>query len=308
MIMETLSEHFEDEMASIPAASGSLQLVRRRARRRRVTRAVASGATTLVVLVVVVSLLVPSLPRIATADGPGAPTRLLIDGDVEIPVTDEPIASVENVARALTVYGGLPAPAAAFDLSSLGTEQELSQNDPAWDPTTDPGDVPVVYIGDVAGRSVFLHTNGAISTFDRVLHEIIDGQSFGPHLCISVGDTAVTGGGGFCTGPASIPEGRSTSGFLTVNGVYIGDYVTWFGLPADTAVVVIEFEDGEALWQIPSGETVLFDLGGPRPGTTSLKAIDPDGQVLYQMDLAVHDYVTSTGTEEDVEIAPPAND
>lgn len=287
MKIEAIVDHFDNEMASVPEASGSLATVHRRARRRRIVSGMTSGATALLVILVVVSLLFPSLPRIARADGPDAPTRLLIDGDVEILVTDNPIAEVENVARSLTVYGGLEAPAADFDLAELGQEQPLVQEEPRWDPTTDPGDVPVVYVGDVAGRAVFLHTNGAISLFDRILHEIADGQPFGPHLCLTVGDTSLTGGGGFCTGPGSTPEQRSTSGFLTQDGLHVGDFVTWFGLPSGTAVVTLEFDTGDVLWQRPYGDTVLFDLGGVRPGPTKLIALSTEGEVLHEVQVEV---------------------
>lgn len=297
MNIETLTQHFDDELDAVPAATGALTYVHRRVKRRRAARWIASASMTMLVVLVVVSMLVPSLPRIAAADGPDTPTRLLIDGDVEVLITDEPIGTVENVERTLTVYGGLKAPEADFDLSALGIEQALIQSEPAWDPTTDPGDVPVVYIGDVAGRSVFLHTNGAISVFDRILHEITDGQSFGPHLCMTVGDTADNGGAGFCTGPGSTQDERSTSGVLTADGEHFGDFLTWFGLPANTAVVVLEHESGESLWQIPYGETVLFDLDGPRPGTFILKALDPSGEILHEAQTSIREFDHGTTPE-----------
>lgn len=154
MTDELLSGHFDDEMAAVPAASGSLNLVKRKVRRRRVRHGLVSVATTLVAVVVAVSLLVPTLPRIAAAEGPDAPTRLLIDGNVEVPVTDEPIAQVETWSRTLSVYGGLAAPEANFDTTGMGVEEPLEQLAPSFDPRVDPEDVPVVYIGDVAGRSV----------------------------------------------------------------------------------------------------------------------------------------------------------
>ncbi|MEX2423605.1 MAG: hypothetical protein WD990_06475, partial [Acidimicrobiia bacterium] len=188
MTDELLTRHFDDEMAAVPAASGSLHMVKRRVRRRRVRHGLVSAGSTLVVVLLAVSLMVPALPRIAAADGPDSPTRLLIDGNVEVLVTDEPIARVETMSRTLEVYGGLAAPRADFDVTRLGIEQPLEQLRPMFDPTVDPEDVPVVYIGDVTGRSVFLHTNGWISWFDRL-------RGAGPHLCLTVGDSSTVGGG-----------------------------------------------------------------------------------------------------------------
>ncbi|MEX1005442.1 MAG: hypothetical protein WD156_08740 [Acidimicrobiia bacterium] len=302
MTDELLSRHFCDEMAAVPAASGSLHMVKRRIRRRRVRHGLVSAGTTLVVVLLAVSLMVPALPRIAAADGPDSPTRLLIDGNVEIPVTDEPIAQVGTMFRILSVYGGHAAPRPNFELTGLGVEQRLEQREPLFDPTVDPGDVPVVYIGDVAGRSVFLHTNGSVNWFDRL-------RGAGPHLCLTVGNSSTLGGGGFCTSPADIPEGRSTSGRLHADDEgFVGSYVTWLALPGGTAVVSLDLDDGRSLWQRPFGATVLFDVGD-YVGPVTLTAIGSEGETLYALDFEVHEPQPSHGEEDndtEVEIPPPA--
>lgn len=304
MTSELLLRHFDAEMAAVPAASGSLNEVRRKVRRGRVRKGVVSIGTTLVVVLVAVSLLVPTLPRIAAAEGPDTPTRLLIDGNVEVPVTDDPIAEVETMSRTLSVYAGLPAPDTSFDITGLGVEQPLVQNDPLFDPRVDPEDVPVVYIGDVGSRSVFLHTNGWISWFDRL-------RGVGPHLCITVGDSSTIGGGGFCTGPGETPEGRTTSGHLHVDGEgFVGSYVTWFALPNGTAVVGLDLDNGRSYWQRPFGETVLFDVGD-YVGPVTLTAIGTGGEALSEVGFEVHAPSESTYGEEydetEVEIPPPAD-
>ncbi len=306
MTSELLSRHLDDEMAAVPAASGSLKAVKRKVRHRRVQQSLISLGTTLVVVLVAVSLMVPALPRIAAAEGPETPTRLLIDGDVEVPITDDPIAEVETLSRTLTVYGGLPAPEASFDMMALGAEQRLEQVAPLFDPRVDPEDVPVVYIGDVGGRSVFLHTNGWVSWFDRL-------RGVGPHLCITVGDSSTTGGGGFCTGPGDTPEGRSTSGGLHVDGSeggFVGSYVTWFALPTGTTVVVLDLDDGRSFWQRPFGETVLFEVG-EYVGPVALRAFDTQGEALYEVSVDVHGTSDPVYGEEhndtEVEIPPPAD-
>lgn len=313
MSEDLLVRHLEDEMSAVPAAYGSLGKVRRKSHRRRLRRRVVSTGTTFVVLLAALSLVVPTLPRIASADGPGMPTRLLIDGDVEIPVTDEPIAEVENSRRTLTVYGGLPAPEPDFDASDLGIEQPLIQNEPKWG-NSDPGDVPVVYVGDVDDRSVFLHTNGGISLIDRLL-VWMQGSEIGPHLCVSMGDSETVGGGGFCTGPGDTPEGRSTSGAIRLNNVPAGEgllgyYVTWFALPEGTAIVTLELDHGRRLWQKPYGEMAFFDVGD-YVGPTTLTAIDATGSVLYEVGLGVHAVDDAVYGEEfnetDVEIPPPTD-
>lgn len=303
MTDEILSRHFEDEMAAVPAASGSLNLVKRKVRRRRVRRGLVSVGTTLVAVVAAVSLLVPTMPRIAAAEGPDVPTRLLIDGNVEVPVTDDPIAQVEIRSRTLTVYGGLAAPEANFNLTDLGVEQPLEQLEPSFDPRVDPEDVPVVYIGDVAGRSVFLHTNGWVNWLDRL-------QGAGPHLCITVGDSATIGGGGFCAGPGDSPEGLSTSGGLHADDEgFVGSYVTWFALPSETAVVSLDLDDGRSFWQRPFGESVLFDVDD-YVGPVTLTAIGTEGEVLYELGFDVLDQDPIYGEEHnetEVEIPPPAD-
>jgi len=303
MTEELLSRHFEDEMAAVPAAAGSLNLVKGKDRRRRVRHGLVSVGTTMVVIVVAVSLLVPTLPRIAAAEAPDVPTRLLIDGNVEVPVTDEPIAKVETRSRTLTVYGGLAAPEANFDLTGLGVEQPLEQLEPSFDPSVDPEDVPVVYIGDVAGRSVFLHTNGWVNWLDRL-------RGAGPHLCMTVGDSSTLGGGGFCAGPGDSPEGLSTSGSLHADDEgFVGSYVTWFALPSGTAVVSLDLDDGRSFWQRPFGETVLFDVGD-YVGPVTLTAIGPEGEILYEVGFDVHEPGPDFGEEHnktEVEIPPPAD-
>lgn len=301
---ETLARHFDDEMEAVPSASGSLSYVKRKVRRQRVRRGLVSIGTTLIVILIAVSVFIPALPRIAAAEGPDAPTRLLIDGDVEVPVTDEPIAEVETISRTLTVYGGLAGPEPDFDTTGLGVEQPLEQSEPLFDPRIDPEDVPVVYIGDVAGRSVFLHTNGWISWFDRL-------RGVGPHLCITVGDSVTTGGGGFCTGPGDTPETRSTSNHLHVDGDgFVGSYVTWFALPSGTAVVVLDLDDGRSFWQRPFGESVLFDVGD-YAGPVTLTAKGSQGDDLYELNFEVHEPTDPTyGEDQDgteVEIPPPTD-
>jgi hypothetical protein len=293
-------------MAAVPAASGSLTAVKRKVRHRRVRQSLFSVGTTLVIVLVAVSLMVPALPRIAAAEGPDAPTRLLIDGNVEIPVTDEAIGEIETPHQTLTVYGGLPGPEPTFDTAALGVEQRLDQVTPSFDMAVDPGDVPVVYIGDVAGRSVFLHTNGWVTRLEQL-------SGVGPHLCITVGDSSTNGGGGFCASPAEIPEHRIVSGGLNVDdadGGFVGSYVTWFALPASTAVVALDLDDGRSFWQRPFGETALFEVGD-YIGPVTLRAIDAQGEALYEMGLDVEsssDLVydeNQSGNE--VDIPPPAD-
>lgn len=304
MNSETLARHFDEEMAAVPSASGSLSGVKRKVRRQRARRGLVSIGTTLVVILITVSVFIPALPRIAAAEGPDAQTRLLIDGEVEVPVTDEPIAEVVTISRTLTVYGGLAGPAPSFDTTGLGVEQPSEQTEPLFDPRIDPEDVPVVYIGDVAGRSVFLHTNGWVSWFDRL-------RGVGPHLCVTAGDSSTTGGGGFCTGPGDTPESRSTSGHFHVDGDgFVSSYVTWFALPSGTAVVDLDLDDGRSFWQRPFGESVLFDVGD-YAGPVTLTAMGTQGEVLYELNFEVHGPTDSTYDEEhdntEVEIPPPAD-
>jgi hypothetical protein len=205
----------------------------------------------------------------------------LIDGTVTLPI-EGPIGTVETRTRTLTVYHGLAGPAPAFDPTGLGEEQPLALAQPHWD-QSDPGPVPVVYIGDVNGRSVFVHTNGGISWLDRA-EAWLQNSEIGPHICLTVGDSETVGGGGFCGDPIQESVGMIVEGSLVKNGPAgpLGDFITWIDTPEGTSVVAMELEDGRRWWQRPMGETAFFDFQGIYSGRITMTALDAQGETLYQ--------------------------
>ncbi len=204
-----------------------------------------------------------------------AARELLIDGDVVLPVEGES-GTIDTRAGTLYVLMGSPSPRPEFDLALDGMEQPLVAGIPSWDPAVSVGDVPVVYIGDVNGRSVLFHTNGTISVLDR-LTASLTGDSIGVHICLTSGsyDSAI-GGVGFCGG------GTSSAGLFVRNGPGPLDtgWATWIDVPAGTSIVTASVDGEGGLWQRPIAETVFFDLGELSAGQVTLTAISADGEVL----------------------------
>jgi hypothetical protein len=94
------------------------------------------------------------------------------------------------------------------DIDIGGLEQPLVLAQPKWDESTWAGEVPLVYIGDRSGRSVFVHTNGTIGFLDRLLAA----GDIGDHFCMTIGDTTSPVGGADSVPAPRVPtEGRFTT-------------------------------------------------------------------------------------------------
>jgi hypothetical protein len=226
-----------------------------------------------VAAVTLVGLAMMALVRAAAPDS--GDVGLLIDGDVVLPI-DSTAEHVEAFGGTLTVYRGAPSPGNVPDFDMEGVEQPLVQADPKWDWSTWPGDVPVVYVGDVNGRSVFVHTNGTIGWIDHI-GAWLEGSSIGEHICMTVGDYDTPAGGiGFCGG------NTFSGGRFVQNGPGELDqaWAHWVDLPEATSVVTAAIGGNVLLWQRPYGETVFFDLGKPPANDVLLTALDSTGGAI----------------------------
>lgn len=222
---------------------------------------------TLVALVAI--LVVVALARIGAGPPDG---QVHIDGEVFLPV-ETGAEYVATRSGTLAVYLGSPAP--PFDHPDPpGEEQPLVQARPDWDDATWAGNVPVVYVGDVNGRAVFVHTNGTIGWIEHVSAAWFSGSEFGDQICLSVGNYDSVGGGiGFCGG------GTVSGGRFVRNGVGDMDqaWVTWVDVPLGTSVVSVSMDGEVVAWQRPLGETVFFVLGPPPSQDVLLTALDQHG-------------------------------
>lgn len=200
--------------------------------------------------------------------------EITIDGEVVLPVVGEP-AEMEVRGEGLPLLFGAPAPRLDFDLDVGGVEQPLVVARPKWDQSTWAGNVPLVYIGDRSGRSIFVHTNGTIGFLDRLLA----GGNLGAHICMTIGDTTTTAGGaGFCSSAAT-----ATGGTLHDNtrGVPVGSWwATWIDVPDGTALVTLSIGGEAAAWQRPAGQTAFFDLAMPPAGEIVMTAVGTGGEEL----------------------------
>lgn len=202
--------------------------------------------------------------------------ELLVDADVALPIASE-WGRMKARSGAFTVLVGAEGPPPAFDVADLeGAEQPLLMGTPVWNPNLWAGDVPVVYVGDIDDRSVFVHTNGTISPIDR-LTAAFEGSTIGPHICLTVGSyDAATGGVGLCGG------GTTSGGPFIKNGPgeLNAGWASWIDVPTGTSVVTATLEGTVVLWQRPIGETVFFDLGKIPEGPVTLTAISAAGDEL----------------------------
>lgn len=286
MDTEQLIRHLHEELAAVPQAQGSFEIIERRGRRRRRMRRSAIAATAVGVMamtVLTIAWLAPSGPRFQEATT-NEPAQVSIDGDVTLPVGDTSIVT-DFKGDSLTVYRGLPAPTPQFDPSVLGDEQPLVRAQPQWATNQRVGGVSsVVYIGDVNGRSVFVHTN-TVSLLDRIRNWFQE-DTLGDSINLTVGDMTTIGGGGVGSG-GPFPE---TGGFVLAGYLVrdpdgpVSDFISWIAVPDDTSVVAIELDDGRRFWQQPNGTTVFFDLEGPYNGEVVLTAVDSSGETLLQHD------------------------
>lgn len=229
-----------------------------------------------VAVVAVVVLALQQSDRIGPDDG-----QLLIDGEVILPVEAD-VGRVDSFGGTVTVYHGAAAPEVpALDLA--GTEQPLVQDQPKWDENNYAGDVPVVYVGDVNDRSVFVHTIGTIGWFER-MQARLGGGEIGVHICMSAGSyEGVNGGVGFCG------DGAGLSGHFIKNGPgeLETSWASWIDLPEGTSAVQAVVDGEPFLWQRPRGETVFFDLGETRGEELVLVAVDADGNEIAEEDLSI---------------------
>lgn len=201
--------------------------------------------------------------------------EILIDGEVSLPVSGH-WGTIDVRGRSLDVLTGAAGPAPDLELELAGEEQPFVSATPDWDPSIWAGDVPLVYMGDVNERPVFVHTNGTIGVFDR-LSAALSGDQLGEHICMTVGSYDDPAGGvGFCG------SGTATAGPFIKNGVGplgIG-WATWIDLPEGTSVVTASIDGEISLWQRAAGETAFFDFGEIPEGQVTLTAISPNGEVL----------------------------
>jgi hypothetical protein len=309
MNTDQLVQHIQQELDSVPPAHGSFDTVQTRGRRRRAIRrfgvAIAGAAGVIVAGIVSLSLLIPGLPRVEPPQAPGEPSEMLIDGEMRVLVTG-PIGEVDSFDGTFTVYAGVAGPQASFDLEDLGVEQPFEEGVPTWDWSTSAGDVPLVYLGDVNGRSVFLHTNGTIGRLERIL-AWFRGETIGSHICLSYGVTDTIGGQGFCGGGWSGEDGHVVDGFLIKDGVGpAGDIVTWVGVPEGTAAVTLELSDGRRMWQRPVSDVAFFDLDGSYSGEMTLIALDTEGHILNQQERPILSPSQDLIEEEQRLPTPPA--
>jgi hypothetical protein len=200
--------------------------------------------------------------------------EIVIDGDVAVPIRSE-LGPVAVRGEVLRVVAGAPAPPPAVDLDLAGVEQPLLADTPDWDQTTWAGDVPLVYVGDRSGRSVFLHTNGTIGFLDRLLA----GGDIGDHICMTVGDSSsALGGAGFCSGAASSHGGQFHDN--SAGAPVAVWWATWIDVPSGTAVVTLDVAGEPLAWQFPVGETAFFDLAQSPSAAVTMTAIGVDGTHL----------------------------
>lgn len=208
--------------------------------------------------------------------------EIVIDASVVLPVDGE-VGTVESQGGTLTVIAGSPAPPMAVDLDVEGTEQPLLALAPIWDEPIWPGDVPVVYIGTVGGRSVFVHGNGTLGLLTQVKVDL-GLQPRTEHVCITVGDSTPRdgtidpiGAAGFCAGSDQLTFGGQ---FDSERGMEDGWWTTWIDVPPGTALVTLAIDDEGFAWQRPVAETVFFELDERPNGPVTLTAIGVDGQEL----------------------------
>lgn len=244
-------------------------------RRGMLTKYVLAGLAVAVVVTVIV-LAFRRADSVGPDDG-----ELLIDGDVILSVEPD-VDHVESFGGTLTVYHGAAAPG-TLGFEVAGVEQPLVQGKPNWDENNFAGDVPIVYVGDVNGRSVFVHTNGTIGWFER-LEANLRGSQIGDHICMSVGSyDGVNGGVGFC-GTGTSHSGRfikNVAGELQIS------WATWIDLPVDTTVALAQVDGQAVLWQRPRGNTVFFDLDDTQGDELRLVALDAEGNEIAVEDVSV---------------------
>ncbi|HSJ34221.1 MAG TPA: hypothetical protein VLB85_04145 [Acidimicrobiia bacterium] len=224
---------------------------------------------------------------VAAADADG---EITIDGEVTLPVASEP-GGIDVRGSRLPLLIGAPAPQLEADIDIGGLEQPLVLAQPKWDQSTWAGEVPLVYIGDRSGRSVFVHTNGTIGFLDRLLAA----GDIGDHICMTIGDTtAPVGGAGFCASAAS-----SHGGTLHDNAAGApaeGWWATWIDVPDGTAVVTMSIAGEATAWQRPVGQTAFFDGMEPPTGLVEMTAIGVGGEELANQTLLVEVFISTPTT------------
>lgn len=237
------------------------------------------GVVAAVVLVVglgwVVSRVAQRGDAVAAAVDAG---ELVIDGGVVVPILGE-LGSVGSSRGTLAVVAGGPAPGLEVDLDFDGVEQPLVQGSPRWDESSWPGDVPVVYIGSLNGRSVFVHTNGTIGLIER-LRASLSGHPLGEHICMTIGDShSDLGGAGFCGSPGPVSLGGRYHDNRQDGGP-VGAWATWIDVPEGTALVTLTVDEESLVWQRPVADTSFFDIGRPPTEPVIMTAVGVDGSKL----------------------------
>lgn len=223
---------------------------------------------------------------IAAADTDG---EITIDGEVTLPVAGDP-GGIEVRGSRLPLFAGAPAPQLEADIDIGGVEQPLVLAQPKWDQSAWAGEVPLVYIGDRSGRSVFVHTNGTIGFLDRLLAA----GDIGEHICMTIGDaTAPVGGAGFCSSAAGSHGGTLHDN--TAGAPVEGWWVTWIDVPDGTAVVTLSVAGEAVAWQRPVAQTAFFDGMESPTGRVEMTAIGVGGEELATRTLPIEVF-TSTPT------------
>lgn len=281
--LEELQSQLLDELAAVPTASGSLNTVTRRGRKRKAVRRTIStfaGIGVAVAAIAVSTMLMPAYPRVEPAASPDGPVLVRIDEVFALPA-GQPIERIEAHEGTFTALAGYPAAEPTFPTDQLGIEQPILRSMPRFESNAPPPPEPTIYVGDVNGRSVFVHSTGW-PIFDRFIDRIFN-TGRADHICITVGDEDTIGGDHFCSGGLGDAEFTPIYGsFFQSDRGYLGQSVTWLNLPQETSVVAIELDDGRKYWQQAVSQVSFFDLEGQFEGEVKMSALDATGTTLQE--------------------------
>lgn len=242
------------------------------------------GIGKLGLVLAVLATVVIAFWRVAGSGLPGGASIgiLAIDGVLEVPVSGHP-------SRMRAPDGDHDLHFGSESVVSLGDpgglELPLAQETAMWDGTVDIGSSPLVYLGDVDGRSVFLHESGSVGWLDR-LRDTMSGVPSAHQICLTVGSFRLDAGGvSFCTN--SMPFARTGRFDSVEERREMGFWASWVGVPVDTSAVTLSVGSGSLVWQSPVSRSTFFVLPVPPTDPVTLTALNSQGDVLSTEQLNV---------------------